>query len=82
MEHDGVTVDDLIQDLLVSLGDKKEPRAEDGWFTLRQMLDAAQGATEAQLRRSLRKGIESGTHERMVYSNTMYYRKVKGDKPA
>ncbi len=79
MEHDDITVDELLKDMLESLGDQEPPRQEDGWFTLKQMCDVADGMSEWQLRRALQYGVEKGTHERMVFANSVYYRKVKAD---
>lgn len=70
------TEDDLLLDLLSSLGDAEPPTQAGGWYTIKEMTEVAKGLSETQIRARLDKGVQAGTHEKRIYGNTAYYRKL------
>ena len=69
-----ITVDEILAEMLESLGDEEEPKSEDGWFVYKDMLHAAKGLKEYQIRDRANKKVEAGEWEKRVWNKQAYYR--------
>ncbi len=69
-----ISVDDVLTDMLESIGDAEEPTADDGWISFHEMAKAAKGLTINQLREKANRMAEDGLWEKRTWSRQVYYR--------
>jgi len=65
-----------LHSMLDDIGDMKRPNKEDGWYTVEDVLEEAQGLSKTQVRTRLNKLVASGKYERVAFGQYVYYRKV------
>jgi hypothetical protein len=72
-----INMDDVIADMLASIGDNTPPSREDGWVTLNDMLLQAKGKSVNQIRTLANRMADAGAWEKIIWNKLVYYRKVK-----
>ena len=72
-----ITVDEIIADMLDSIGDRSEPCKADGWVSFTELLDSARGFTENQMRDKAGQKVKAGEWDGLKWGRLMYYRVKK-----
>ena len=76
MGVENITVDEILADMLESVGDREPPTREDGWVSFAELMDASNGLTLNQMRDRAGKMVKSGKWEKLIWGRVIYYRKV------
>ena len=67
-------IDELLSDMLASLGDEEEPCQEDGWIGITSLLQSSRGLSINQIRARANQSVASGKWEKKIYKKNIYYR--------
>lgn len=71
------TYDEWMSEILDDLGDCPIPRPEDGWRTISEIVEHANGLSETQIRSRIKKLLAEGKYESTFYGSKKYYRPKK-----
>ena len=73
MENENVNVEEILQELIDYAEIGKEPSAEDGWFTIKDMQQFT-GKTKYHITTRLNEKIKDGIIKRERHGKKFYYR--------
>lgn len=68
------TYEELLSEMLESLGDREQPTQEQGWFSFKELASSTRGLTVNQLREKANAMVNQGKWERLKWGVNMYYR--------
>lgn len=70
---------ELLSGILEDLGDRPAPKREEGWFTIRDLVEKAGGFSETQIRRIMKEKVKAGEYEQVEFKKIAYFRKIRDE---